>query len=165
MQCKFYSNNSPCWIYTIFFSVRSYQLLQKLPGSIQHAQRSMWRRRICWPFTLAYQHEDYTSSPPESTRNTYHALPALTLPVPSVPYTTRGQRHQRTATLEMRHKPPESRGKHWPPWRLTRFEISMLRSSPPVIVGERRTGRPAAATWPGRRILGHIDPRTWHLVF
>ena len=36
---------------------------------------------------------DRLSLPPESTRNTYHALPALTLPVPSVPCTTRGQRH------------------------------------------------------------------------
>ena len=37
--------------------------------------------------------------------------------------------------------------------------------SPPSIVGERRTRRADATTWPGRRTLGHIDPGTWYLVF
>ena len=108
---------------------------------------------------------DRTSLPPESTRNTYYALPALTLPVPSVPYTSWGQRHQRTAVLEMRHDRLPCKSKHWLLWRLTSFEILILRLSPPSIVGERRTGRPAATTWPARHILWHIDPRTWYLVF
>ena len=40
---------------------------------------------------------------PRALENTYHSLLSLALPVPSVPYTARGQQHQRTAALEMRH--------------------------------------------------------------
>ena len=79
---------------------------------------------------------DCTSSPPESTWNTL--LSALTLPVPSVPYTKRGQRHQRTAALEMRHDRRPSRSKHWPPWWLASFDTSMLQSSSTSILDESR---------------------------
>ena len=106
-----------------------------------------------------------TSSPPESTRNTYHALPALTLRVPFVLYTTRGQRHQRTAALEMWHDRLPSRRKHWPPFHLTSIDTSMLQLYPPSITRERRTGRPASTTWPGRCSLVHTDFRTFYLVF
>ena len=99
---------------------------------------------------------DRTSSPPESSRNTYKALPALTLPVPSVLYTTRGQRHKRTTALEMRHDRLPSSRKHWSPWRFTSIDTSMPRLSPPSIAREQRTGRTASTTWPGTCSLGHL---------
>ena len=46
---------------------------------------------------------DRTSSPPENTCNTYHALPVHTLPLPSVPCTLRGWLHQEATLLESRH--------------------------------------------------------------
>ena len=73
---------------------------------------------------------------------------------------TRGQRRWRCGTTGYRVE--VNTGRHFD---FRSCEISMLQSSPPSIVGERCTGRPAATTWPRRRILGHIGPRTWYLVF
>ena len=88
----------------------------------------------------------------------------LTIPVPSVPCTTRGRRYQRTASLEMRHSRLPSRRKHWQPWRLARIDTSMLQLSPPLIARERRTGGPAWITWPKRCSLGHTDLRTISII-
>ena len=118
----------------------------------------MSRGKAVWRETALRRH-------PRALENTSHSLAALTLPVLSDPYTARGQQHQRTTALEMRHNQLPSSVKHWLPWRLLIFEVSMLRSSPPSIVGERCTGRPATTTWPGRCTPGHKDPRTWYLVF
>ena len=47
----------------------------------------VWQVGLC-PWGKSRMARDRTSSPPESTRKTNHSLPALTLPVPSVPYDT-----------------------------------------------------------------------------
>ena len=112
----------------------------------------------------SYRRETALRCHPRALENTYQYLPALTLPVPSVLYAIRGRQHQRTAALEMRHNRLPSWCKHRPPCRLSSHDVSMLQSSPPSIIGERRTRRPDATTWPGRRTLGRIDPGTWYLV-